>query len=132
MDNLDGLKKVVVGIVGFFIIYVIVSIRNSGVMTKKGRKKNKFIKEIDKLEKNISELKILRHKEILTEDEYKSKTLSLREKLREKKIDYYLSVDNKYILIMNSYKKGLITNEEKESKIKVVRNKIEKNLKGKN
>lgn len=66
-------------------------------------------------------LKSLRDSNVLSESEYKNKI----DKINEEKLDDLVTKTDEYLRLKTLYNDGVFTKEEFESKVKIIRNKIE-------
>jgi len=126
-DNLQGLKNFVIAIVSFLIIGVYLDLNHKGFFSKKQKNKYKTLKKINELNISLNKLQNLYSDDILTEKEFNEKSSSIKNELKNYKIDLKLSENEKYYLIKQSYEEDLITEEEFNFKIAQLRDEISLN-----
>jgi hypothetical protein len=130
-DNSSGAKIIAMGIIGglFFLgISLFRNVKESGITTKSGRSANRSRKKQNWIDEQISELKIARHRKILSEEEFQAKLQDLKREKRTEQIELYLKSDKKYKSIIDAHKKGFITQSQKEAKFEEIRNTIRKHI----
>ena len=123
-----GPESIVIGIVATLLIITILAIRDSGITSKKGRSQNRHQKKINQLTKNISELDSLHEQGILNKKEYIKKSIELEKKRINLIVEQKLNENEKYQKILEAYKNGLITENERDVKVKSLKKKVRRNL----
>lgn len=127
-SDTTGPESIVIGIVATLLIIAILAIRDSGITSKKGRSQNRQQKNINQLTKNISELDSLHQQGILNKKEYINKSIELEKKRINLIVEQKLNENEKYQKILVAYKNGLITENERDVKIKSLKKKVQRNL----
>jgi biopolymer transport protein ExbB/TolQ len=130
-NDSSGAKIIAMGIIGglFFLGLILFrNVKESGVTSKSGRNENRSRKKQNWIDEQISQLKIAKHRKILTEEEFETKLQQLKREKRKELIELYLKKDEKYKSINDAHKKGFITQEQKEVKFEEIRDRIRKHI----
>lgn len=103
-------------------------IQGSGITTKEGRARRHYEYKMASFDKDILELKNLNQKGILNSSEFEDKLAEINNDKENFQIEYYLELNAKYKSVLDAFKKGYITTEQKSQKIIEIREQIEKNV----
>lgn len=122
------LEKVVIGIVGAGLIITFLAIRDSGIVSKKGRERNLTKKKINQVERDLDELDNLYGQGILNNNERIEKSIDLQKKRIDLIVDQKLIDNDDFNAIVNAHKNGYLTDSQKNDKIEVIRNQLKRNL----
>jgi hypothetical protein len=129
ISSTSGPERIVIGIVGAILIITILAIIDSGITSKKERNRNRLQKNLNRLTRNINELENLHRQGILNKKEYINKTIELEKKRIDLIVEQELRENEKYQKILDAFKNGLINENEKNEKIKLLKEIIRRNIK---